>query len=172
MPGEEWGDDLMKCFGMLMDGRARPTGVRQRGTEAAMLIVLNSHHDLVNFTLPEYPDGQTWDRFAGHSRSNEEAAYKGKTGEVFGVTGRSLFLFVRANYDHGCTISSRSWVATYRLQLHAGLHAGGCRQGAAIPGKLGISHVYLSPCLQATPGSQHGYDVIDPRHVSRGSGRR
>ena len=57
MTGEEWGDDLMKCFGMLMDGRARPTGVQQRGTEAAMLLVLNSHHDLVNFTLPEYPDG-------------------------------------------------------------------------------------------------------------------
>jgi (1->4)-alpha-D-glucan 1-alpha-D-glucosylmutase len=26
---------------------------------------------------------------------------------------------------------------------------------------LGVSHVYLSPILQPTPGSQHGYDVVD-----------
>jgi (1->4)-alpha-D-glucan 1-alpha-D-glucosylmutase len=31
---------------------------------------------------------------------------------------------------------------------------------------LGISHVYLSPCLQAVPGSQHGYDVTDPTRIS------
>jgi isoamylase len=97
MTGEEWGDDLMKCLGMLMDGRARPTGVRQRGTEAAMLLVLNSHHDLVNFTLPVYPDGQTWDRVVDTHVANEEADYKGRAGEVYGVTGRSLVLFVRAN---------------------------------------------------------------------------
>ena len=51
----------MRCFGMLIDGRAQPTGVRQRGTEATMLLVLNAH-DLVDFTLPEYPGGETWDR--------------------------------------------------------------------------------------------------------------
>jgi (1->4)-alpha-D-glucan 1-alpha-D-glucosylmutase len=32
--------------------------------------------------------------------------------------------------------------------------------------ELGISHVYLSPCLQAVPGSQHGYDVADPTRIS------
>ncbi len=26
---------------------------------------------------------------------------------------------------------------------------------------LGVSHAYLSPVLQATPGSTHGYDVLD-----------
>ncbi len=97
MTPEEWGDDLMKCFGMLIDGRGRPTGLKQRGTEAAMLIVLNSHHDLVNFTLPEYPDGATWDLILDTDIPDRAAAYRGKTGEVFGITGRSLFLFVRAN---------------------------------------------------------------------------
>jgi isoamylase len=96
MSAEEWGDGLMRCFGMLIDGRSRPTGLRQRGTEAAMLIVLNSHHDLVNFTLPEYPDGETWDLLLDTDVPNRSAGYKGKTGEVFGITGRSLFLFIRA----------------------------------------------------------------------------
>lgn len=37
MTGEQWSDNNMRCFGMLMDGRARPTGVPQRGTEATLL---------------------------------------------------------------------------------------------------------------------------------------
>ena len=97
MTPEEWGDERMKCFGMLIDGRGRPTGVRQRGTEAAMLIVLNSHYDLVNFTLPEYPDGETWDLILDTDIPDRTAPYKGKMGDVFGITGRSLFLFIRAN---------------------------------------------------------------------------
>jgi len=32
--------------------------------------------------------------------------------------------------------------------------------------KLGISHVYLSPCLTAAPGSTHGYDVADPTTIN------
>ncbi len=95
MTPEEWGDGNMKCFGMLMDGRARPTGVQQRGTEAAMLIVLNSHYDLVNFTLPEYPDGENWERIVDTNIDNEQTAYKGKSGALYGVTGRSLVLLVR-----------------------------------------------------------------------------
>jgi glycogen operon protein len=96
MTAEEWADERMKCFGMLIDGRSRPTGVRQRGTEAAMLIVLNSHHDLVNFTLPEYPDGETWDLLLDTDVPERTAPYKGKNGALFGITGRSLFLFIRA----------------------------------------------------------------------------
>jgi (1->4)-alpha-D-glucan 1-alpha-D-glucosylmutase len=40
----------------------------------------------------------------------------------------------------------------------------GFDQAAALAGylaRLGISHLYCSPCLQAAPGSRHGYDVVD-----------
>ncbi len=60
--------------------------------------------------------------------------------------------------------------ASYRLQLHAGF---GFREAtAAVPylAALGISHLYLSPILEAAEGSQHGYDVVDPEHVSRALG--
>ena len=96
MTGEEWSDPLMKCFGMLMDGRARPSGVRQRGTEAAMLLILNSHHDLVNFTLPECPGGDSWKLLLDTNSTDAPADYLGKTGDVYGVTARSLLLLVRA----------------------------------------------------------------------------
>jgi glycogen operon protein len=95
MSAEEWSDARMKCFGMLMDGRARPTGVRQRGTEAAMLLVLNSHYDLVNFTLPAYPDGTAWSLLIDTNLTDKEPQYRGQSNDVYGVTGRSLILLVR-----------------------------------------------------------------------------
>ena len=55
MEQEHWGDTNMRCFGMLLDGRAQVTGIRQRGKQATLLIVINDHHDLVEFTLPELP---------------------------------------------------------------------------------------------------------------------
>jgi (1->4)-alpha-D-glucan 1-alpha-D-glucosylmutase len=61
---------------------------------------------------------------------------------------------------------SASWIATYRLQLHAGFPLSAARQVLGYLAEFGISHVYLSPCLQAVPGSQHGYDVVDPSKIS------
>ena len=57
--------------------------------------------------------------------------------------------------------------ATYRLQLTASFGFAAAR--AAIPYfvELGVSHLYLSPILQAAAGSTHGYDVIDHERVSR-----
>jgi (1->4)-alpha-D-glucan 1-alpha-D-glucosylmutase len=50
---------------------------------------------------------------------------------------------------------------TYRLQLRR--EFGFVDAAAVVPylAKLGVSHVYCSPVLQAVPGSAHGYDVID-----------
>lgn len=59
-----------------------------------------------------------------------------------------------------------NWVATYRLQVHAGFPLDAAQRILPYLADLGISHVYLSPCLQAAPGSQHGYDVTDPSRIS------
>jgi (1->4)-alpha-D-glucan 1-alpha-D-glucosylmutase len=61
---------------------------------------------------------------------------------------------------------SGKWIATYRLQLHAGFPLSTAQSVLAYLAELGISHVYLSPCLQAVPGSLHGYDVVDPTKIS------
>jgi len=91
----------MRCFGMLIDGRARPTGVRQRGTEATMLIVLNAHHDLVEFTLPMFEGGTHWvleldTNVADDKATDEKTPYKGAPGDRYGMTGRSLALYIGA----------------------------------------------------------------------------
>ena len=61
---------------------------------------------------------------------------------------------------------SVDWVASYRLQLHSEFSLDAAASILPYLAELGISHVYLSPCLQASPGSQHGYDVTDPSRIS------
>jgi (1->4)-alpha-D-glucan 1-alpha-D-glucosylmutase len=61
---------------------------------------------------------------------------------------------------------SDEWTGTYRLQLHAGFTLEDAARVLPYLAELGISHVYLSPCLQAVPGSAHGYDVADPSRIS------
>ncbi len=61
----------------------------------------------------------------------------------------------------------RAPVATYRVQLHAGFDFDAAAGIAGYLGRLGVSHLYLSPILQAAAGSTHGYDVVDPTRVNR-----
>ena len=59
---------------------------------------------------------------------------------------------------------------TYRLQLGPEL---GFREARALVPylrDLGVSHLYLSPTLQAREGSTHGYDVVDPTRISESLG--
>jgi glycogen operon protein len=95
MKSGDWSDPGMRCFGMMMDGRARPSGVLERGTEAAMLMVMNSHYDLTEFTLPECPGGQCWSLLIDTNAAIEEAKFVGATGETYRMTARSLALFLR-----------------------------------------------------------------------------
>jgi len=60
--------------------------------------------------------------------------------------------------------------ATYRLQLGPGLGFREARELVPYLRDLGISHLYLSPSLQARSGSTHGYDVVDPTRISEDLG--
>jgi (1->4)-alpha-D-glucan 1-alpha-D-glucosylmutase len=64
-------------------------------------------------------------------------------------------------------VRSRS---TYRVQLHEGFGFVEVAGIADYLAGLGVSHLYCSPYLRAVPGSTHGYDVVDPQHVSDGLG--
>ena len=51
--------------------------------------------------------------------------------------------------------------ATYRVQLNPGFGFDDAAGVAGYLARLGVSHLYCSPVLQAVRGSTHGYDVID-----------
>ena len=57
-------------------------------------------------------------------------------------------------------------LSTYRLQLRPGFGFAQAGELADYLADLGVTHVYLSPILQANPGSQHGYDVVEHSRVS------
>ncbi|MEN3342658.1 MAG: (1-_4)-alpha-D-glucan 1-alpha-D-glucosylmutase [Actinomycetota bacterium] len=56
---------------------------------------------------------------------------------------------------------------TYRLQLTGEFGFRDVRE-VAVPylREVGVSHLYLSPSLQARHASTHGYDVVDPTRIS------
>ncbi|MFF9567168.1 malto-oligosyltrehalose synthase [Streptomyces sp. NPDC014685] len=55
--------------------------------------------------------------------------------------------------------------ATYRLQLQPGFPFSAAGRAVPYLAGLGVSHLHLSPVLEAVPGSRHGYDVVDHGRV-------
>ena len=66
--------------------------------------------------------------------------------------------------------AARPFRATYRLQLTPDFGFAAAAERVAYLRDLGVSHLYLSPSLQARHGSTHGYDVVDPTRLSEALG--
>ncbi len=69
-------------------------------------------------------------------------------------------------------LNPRPLTATYRLQLNADFTFADAARAVDYLASLGVSHLYLSPILQAAPGSMHGYDVVDHTRLSDDLGGR
>jgi glycogen operon protein len=99
MEDEHWGDSGMRCFGMLLDGRAQPTGIRALGKEATLLLVLNDHSDMVNFIMPACVGGETWSLLVDTNEPCKSVDATLRTGQEYGVTAHSLLL-LKLNSDN------------------------------------------------------------------------
>lgn len=55
--------------------------------------------------------------------------------------------------------------ATYRIQLRDGVDFARVTDLLPYLGRLGVSHLYLSPIFAAQGGSTHGYDITDPTRI-------
>ncbi|MER6317846.1 malto-oligosyltrehalose synthase [Streptomyces sp. NPDC001581] len=55
--------------------------------------------------------------------------------------------------------------STYRLQLRPEFPFAAAEAAVPYLASLGVSHLHLSPVLEAVPGSAHGYDVTDHSRV-------
>ncbi|MEH1167322.1 malto-oligosyltrehalose synthase [Micromonospora sp. CPCC 205539] len=56
--------------------------------------------------------------------------------------------------------------STYRVQVRPGFDLDATADLTDYLAALGVSHLYTAPLLTATPGSAHGYDVVDHRAVN------
>jgi isoamylase len=98
MTPQQWQDAAARCLGLLLDGRAQPSGIRRRGSEATLLLITNAHHDVVVFTLPKAQGGRVWLRLVDTNRPDEDDDHGSsaifRVGHRYEVTGRSLLLFL------------------------------------------------------------------------------
>ena len=93
MTEENWCDPVTRCVGMLLDGRAQTTGIRHRGKEATLLIVINGHYEGVDFTLPECAGATRWDLLIDTNITDKRGSVPFDIGSIYTVTGPSLLLF-------------------------------------------------------------------------------
>ena len=90
---EQWQDASARCFGMLMDGRAQASGIKRPAMDATALLILNAHHDVVNFHLPEIAGGNVWRCLLDTNVPEGDGQETFESGEGYMVTGRSVVLF-------------------------------------------------------------------------------
>jgi glycogen operon protein len=91
MVPENWHDPHARCLGMLLDGRAQPTGIRRPGSDATLLLLLNAHHEAVPFTLPSVPGGEQWKVLMDTAQAADGLL---TAGETYPLAARSLLLLV------------------------------------------------------------------------------
>ncbi len=89
----DWSDGQNKFLGMLIDGRAQPTGIKQTGSDVTVLTVLNADHRAIRFTLPECTNGKGWELVLDTTIGAIDTGLVFDIGDTFESTSRSLQLF-------------------------------------------------------------------------------
>ncbi len=93
MNDETWKDAGLRTIGMLIDGRAQATGVRERGSDATLLLVFNGHHESVKFTMPAAVDGEKWQVQVDTDDSSRVGQFH-MPGDEREAVGRSVSMFL------------------------------------------------------------------------------
>jgi glycogen operon protein len=93
MAQDDWDNGNTRCFGMLMDGRAQATGIRRPASDDTLLWLLNAHHDVVDFTMPEVNGGGSWASVFDTSEPERGKPVVVRMGKTYKLVGRSTALF-------------------------------------------------------------------------------
>jgi isoamylase len=80
-------------MGMLMDGRAQPTGIRRNGADATLLLILNAYHETVDFLLPAVAEGSAWIGLLDSNQPQQRGSEQYPFDSRFEVAPRALLLF-------------------------------------------------------------------------------
>lgn len=91
MTGFDWDDGALRCFGMLMDGRAQATGIRRPATDVTLLMVLNAGRAAEGFVLPPCAGGARWRLLFDTALADVAAVYG--IGDRYEVEALSMVLF-------------------------------------------------------------------------------
>ncbi len=157
----DWQVGYARSVAVFLNGDAivEPDARGAKVTDDSFLLLFNAHHEDMDFTVPQEVYGERGSRCSTppHPWSTTGRAPRPAPRSPWSP-GRSWCC--AALSDHSAA-RRRVPTGTYRLQLRPDF--GFDAAAAVLPylRDLGVSHVYLSPVLQAAPGSTHGYDVVD-----------
>ena len=93
MRTEQWNDTNARSLSMLIDGRAQPTGIRRKGSDRTLLLMVNAHYDAIPFVLPTVPGGDCWRLLVDTHRSWPHERRRSDAGSTIETAGRSLLLW-------------------------------------------------------------------------------
>jgi isoamylase len=93
MRTEQWTDANARSLSMLIDGRAQPTGIRRKGLDRTLLLMVNAHHDAIPFVLPTVPGGDYWRLLMDTHRPFPHERRRSDAGSTIKAAGRSLLLW-------------------------------------------------------------------------------
>ncbi|MGC4062929.1 MAG: glycogen debranching protein GlgX [Aquabacterium sp.] len=89
----QWNDSGMRCFGMVLDGRAQASGIIKHAEDATLLLLMNAWHEDVDFTMPQ-AEGRMWEGLIDTCRQDASASPSLAGGEKTLLAGRSLQLWL------------------------------------------------------------------------------
>ena len=98
MTDDSWNAGFVRCLGVRLEGNAIDE-VDERGHPIVgdtLLVLLNGHHDRIDFTLPEEGESERWVRLVDTSDpSRDGEAFEGQL--RYPLEGRSVVLFKRVD---------------------------------------------------------------------------
>lgn len=94
MDEQHWREPTLRSFGMLLDGRTPSTGRRQPGKDVTVLVLINGHHEPVQFTFPTCVGASAWSLLVDTNLQEQPRVERFKMGAKYPSTARSLVVLV------------------------------------------------------------------------------
>ncbi|MCM2130253.1 glycogen debranching protein GlgX [Larsenimonas sp. GH3-8] len=91
----DWNDAHAHAIGVILDGRAQPTGIRRAGSDSTLFIIFNAHHEAIEWRLPEVAHGRLWMRCLDTAQASDAPVSRDamlEFGSMYNVQPRSLVL--------------------------------------------------------------------------------
>ncbi len=82
----------IKCFGVVLDGRARKTAIARQGEDDTVLVILNSYEGEVDFKLPPTTAGPHWSLLLDTNAPEQAAGAQFAFESTYKAAGRSFVL--------------------------------------------------------------------------------
>jgi isoamylase len=167
MSDEDWRAPETRCLCMFLAGRGIGD-VDEHGwplIDDDLLLAINSSHLDLKLTLPNVQYVDEWETVldTANGELEKHVPRQGTTQ----LPARSLRLYRSPSRALRKGGALHTFGATYRLQLHKDFGLQAALAQVEYLHRLGITDLYLSPIFAATPGSTHGYDVIDHSRLNQ-----